>query len=68
MDVSAALAGESGKGERRSGLTKRGVVRASRACLGVLGSGMAAARVERIIERRREGCIVIVCFWFGLWW
>ena len=37
-------------------------MRASKADLGVLGSGMAAARVERIIERRREGCIVISVF------
>ena len=55
-----SLTGRVGKG--RIGLTESGVVRASRALLGELGSGLAAARVERMIERRREERMVISVF------
>lgn len=67
INLSSALAdGESGERRREGGigLTKRGVVRASRTLFGALGSGLVAARVERMSEKRKEGCIVIVCFWF----
>ena len=46
----------------RIGLTDRGVVRASRAPLGELGSGLAAARVERMIEKRKEERMVVSVF------
>ena len=46
----------------RIGLTERGAVRASRAPLGDFGSGLAAARVERMIEKRREERMVIFVF------
>ena len=37
-------------------------MRASRPLLGELGSGLAAARVERMTERRREERMVISVF------